>query len=95
LEIYDVIWKDVFVEKLASKHAIRIEEVEEVLFGKHHTRKVNRGNVEGEDVYVAYGQTESGRYLTIFFIWKYGTAALPISARDMTQAERRYYHEQK
>jgi uncharacterized DUF497 family protein len=51
--------------------------------------------VEGEDVYVAYGQTDAGRYLSIFFIRKHGTAALPISARDMTQAERRYYNERK
>jgi uncharacterized DUF497 family protein len=35
------------------------------------------------------------RYVVVFFIRKRRTAALPISARDMTPAERRYYHEQK
>jgi uncharacterized DUF497 family protein len=94
LEIYDVIWKDVFAEKIALKHAVSIEEVEDVLFHKSHTRRVNQGNIKGEDVYVTYGQTSSGRYLVVFFIRKHAAAALPISARDMTQAERRYYNEQ-
>jgi len=93
--MYDVIWKDVFVDKLAVKHGVSVEEVEEVLFSKAHFRLVEQGRVEGEDVYAAYGQTDGGRYLIIFFIRKHGTAALPISARDMTQAERRYYNERK
>lgn len=95
MDIYDVIWKDVFVDKLAVKHNVHIEEVEDILFGKAHIRKIERGNVEGEDVYVAYGQTNGGRYLVIFFIRKHDTAALPISARDMTLAERRYYNDRK
>lgn len=95
LEIYDIIWKDQFVNKLAEKHNVLIEEVEEVLFGDAHLRRVERGRAAGEDVYAAYGQTSGGRYLIIFFIRKQATAALPISARDMTQAERRYYNERK
>lgn len=95
MEIYDVIWKEKFVDKLAVKHGVSVEEVEEVWFSRAHFRRVEQGQVEGEDVYAAYGQTEGGRYLIIFFIRKHGSAALPISARDMTQAERRYYHERK
>ncbi len=49
---------------------------------------------KGENLYVAYGQTNSGRYLIVFFVRKNKTAALPISARDMTQSERRYYEQQ-
>jgi uncharacterized DUF497 family protein len=49
--------------------------------------------VKGEDLYVAYGQTLDGRHLVVFFIQKYQSAALPISARDMTGAERRYYEQ--
>lgn len=95
MDIYDVIWKDVFVDKLAIKHGVSVEEVEEVLFSKAHIRRIQQGRVEGQDVYAAYGQTDGGRYLIIFFIRKHSTAALPISARDMTQAERRYYNERK
>lgn len=93
MKIYDVIWKDQFVDKLAAKHGVSTEEVEEVLFGKAHLRRVERGQVDGEDVYAAYGQTDGGRYLSVFFIRKHSTAALPISARDMTRAERRYFNE--
>jgi len=39
--------------------------------------------------------TYEGRYLIVFFIHKHGNAALPISARDMTTSERRYYERQK
>ena len=95
MRLYEVIWKDRFVEKIAEKHGVATEEVEEVLFGKPHVRVAERGQVAGEDVYVAYGQTEAGRCLVVFFIRKYQTSALPISARDMTQSERRYYNGQK
>jgi len=47
--------------------------------------------VVGESVYWALGQTDSGRYLTIFFIHKRGGKALPISARDMNAEERKRY----
>jgi hypothetical protein len=51
--------------------------------------------VKGEDVYAAYGRTNAGRYLIVFFINKRRTAALPISARDMSESERSYYEKQK
>jgi len=37
------------------------------------------------------GQTESGRYLIVFFIYKKDNRALILSARDMTPAERKRY----
>ena len=95
MKLYEVIWKERFVEKFADKHAVTIEEVEEVLFSSPHVRKAEKGRVKGEDLYVAYGQTDAGRYLVVFFIRKRRAAALPISARDMTRAEQRYYNAQK
>ena len=95
LQIYDIIWVDKFVDKIAEKHHVITDEVEDVLFSTPHVRQAEKGRVKGEDLYTAYGQTEAGRYLIVFFIRKYETAALPISARDMTQAERRYYDGQK
>jgi uncharacterized DUF497 family protein len=95
LQLYNVIWKDRFVEKIAGKHHISTDEVEEVLFSEPHIRFAEKGRVKGENLYVAYGQTATGRYLVVFFIRKVQNAALPISARDMTASERRYYHEQK
>jgi uncharacterized protein len=51
--------------------------------------------VKGENVYAAYGQSAAGRYLVIFYIRKITGALLPISARDMDAAERKYYGKQK
>jgi uncharacterized DUF497 family protein len=90
-----IIWKDQFVEKLADKHGVSLTEAEEVLSAKPHIRKMSKGQVKGENVYGAYGQTESGRYLIIFYILKLTGAILPISARDMDDAERKYYGRQK
>ena len=95
MRLYHVIWKDKFVEKIAVKHSVTTDEVEEVLFSEPHVRLAEKGRVKDEHLCVAYGKTAAGRYLVVFFIRKRRTAALPISARDMTPSERRYYHEQK
>lgn len=95
MHLYTVIWKDKFVEKFATKHSVEIEEVEEVLFSNPHVRLFEKGHVKGEKLYAAFGQTQTGRYLIVFFVLKNRTAALPISARDMTRSERKYYDYQK
>lgn len=89
--LYEVIWKEEFADKIESKHGITKEEVEKVLFDNPHVRRVEKGRVKGEDLYSAYGCTEAGRYLIVFFVKKRRNAALPISARDMTVTERTYY----
>jgi uncharacterized protein len=94
MELHEVIWKDRFVDKIEIKHRVSTEEVEEVLFAKSHFRRARKGHVKGEDLYTAYGQTISGRFLVVLFIRKERAAALPISARDMTDSERRYYERQ-
>ena len=93
--INQIIWKDQFVEKLAVKHSVSVEEAEDVLCSEPHIRKVSKGNVKGENVYAAFGQTVGGRYLVVFYIRKLTGAALPISARDMDDGERKYYGKQK
>ncbi|NUM48513.1 MAG: BrnT family toxin [Anaerolineales bacterium] len=91
MEINEIIWHYRFVEKLEVKHHVTTDEVEEVLRGRKKVLRVEKGNVEGEDIYLALGQTDTGRYLAIFFILKANHDALPISARDMDQKERRQY----
>ena len=92
--IRKIIWKDQFVEKLEQKHHVSVMEAEEILDGKPYIRRVGRGRVKDENVYAAYGQTEAGRYLIVFYIRKISGALLPISARDMDDAERKYYERQ-
>ena len=93
--IRDVIWIDAVVDKIQTKHGIAPEEVEWVLEHRPHVRYIERGHVQGEDVYQAYGQTAAGRYLVVFFILKRDDVALPITARSMTANERRLYVRQK
>jgi uncharacterized DUF497 family protein len=79
------------VEKIASQQGVTTEEVEEVFANKPHIRFQERGNVAGEDLYTAFGRSEAGRYLTVFFIYKRNRQALIVSARDMDKKERRQY----
>lgn len=90
-----IIWKDQFVEKLAKKHGVSIDEAEDILSATPLIRKMSKGKVKGEHVYAAYGQTKGGRYLVVFYIRKARATILPISARDMDSAERNYYGKQK
>jgi uncharacterized DUF497 family protein len=79
------------LDKLAWKHGVAPEEVEEVLHRRPLCRKVQKGHIPGEDLYAALGQTEAGRFLIVYFILKPNGAALILSARDMDRKERRLY----
>jgi len=89
--IDDFIWLPDIVEKIAAKHELTQDEVEEVFFGRPHFRFVESGFRAGEDVYAALGQTDAGRYVIVFFIYKPGHVALVVSARDMDSKERKRY----
>ena len=91
MQITDIIWLPSVVDKLDWKHGVMPDEVEELLVAAPHIRRIERGKVQGEDVYAAMGQTETGRYLIVFFIHKKSGAALVISGRDMTSKERKQY----
>lgn len=45
----------------------------------------------GEDVYAAFGQSNTGRFLSVFFVYTRDKRAIIVSARDMTEKERRKY----
>ncbi|RCV64373.1 hypothetical protein C5S53_09070 [Methanophagales archaeon] len=52
---------------------------------------VEKGDVKGEDVYLALGRSRAGLYLSVFFILKRNRDVLPISARNRDSKERRRY----
>ena len=91
MRVEGVIWLDQIVDKLIQKHSVETYEVEDVLFGKSRLRFVEKGERKDEDVYMALGQTEAGRYLTILFIYKQTREVLVLSARDMATKERKMY----
>ena len=91
MNIDDVIWLVEIEDKIIAKHQVWPEEVEEVLTSRPHVRFMERRQREDEDLYAAFGQSEAGRYLTVYFIWKKSGAALVVTARDMTRKEKRSY----
>jgi hypothetical protein len=91
MKIVGFIWLDDIVQKLEEKHGVRQDEVREVFANRPQFRFVEKGHRLGENVYAALGQTEVGRYLIVFFVYKRDRRALILSARDMTRAEGRRY----
>ena len=91
MRINRIIWYRRFVEKLWDKHRVEVHEAEEALLNHRRVRRVKRGHVQGEDVYLAMGQTDAGRYLSVLFVYKQSHDAVVISARDMDMGERREY----
>ncbi|MCP4398519.1 MAG: BrnT family toxin [bacterium] len=79
-------------DKLESKHHVKVLEARQVLFSNPRIRFAEKGRTQGNDVYVAFGRTFAGRYLSVFFVYKPATAtAIIISARDMSAKERKAY----
>ena len=93
MKIEGFIWYDDITEKLERKHDVHQYEVREIFVNRPQFRFVEKGHRSGENVYSASGQTVAGRYLIIFFIYKKDKHALILSARDMTNAERKKYKE--
>jgi hypothetical protein len=91
MKIDGIIWLRDIADKLEFEHNVIMEEVEETLNNKPKFRFVEKGERKGEDVYMALGQTDSGRHLSILFIYKRTKEALILSARDMADKERKQY----
>jgi len=89
------IWLTDIVDKIESKHGVTISEAENIFTGKPFFSRIEKGHIKGEDLYRALGKTDSGRYLTVFFIYKETHEALVISARNMPGRERKYYAKRK
>jgi len=91
LKLSGIIWLEEIVEKIERKHRVTQDEVREILRGPSHFRFVEKGHRRGENAYAAMGQTDSGRYVIVFFVRKTTLEALIVSARDMTGSERKLY----
>lgn len=91
MKIEGITWIRDIVDKLAFKHHVEVPEVEQALNNQPKIRFVEKGARKGEDVYLALGQTDAGRYLAVLFIYKKTKRALILSARDMAGKERRQY----
>lgn len=91
MHITGIVWLRNIVDKLAWKHNVSTDEVEELFNHSPRFRFIERGDVNGEHLYAALGQTDAGRYLIVFFVFKLTGDALIVSAREMTGKERKWY----
>src|SRR5262245_26418325 len=86
-----IVCPDNIADKIASKHRLTVREARQALLSKPRIRFAEQGHIANNDVYAAFGQTFSGRYAVVFFVYKPDTATSIISARDMSTKERRAY----
>jgi uncharacterized DUF497 family protein len=75
-------WDELNIEHIAN-HGVEPYEAEAAVTHARLIRKVGKGK------YIAYGQTDSGRYLSVVFAPKDQRRTRIVSARDMTPAEKR------
>lgn len=82
-------------EKNFRKHSVTREQVRQLFRASPLFWYQEKGRRRGEDLYCAAGQLTSGRHLIAFFVHKNSGAALVLSVRDMTEAERKRYEATK
>jgi uncharacterized DUF497 family protein len=92
VQINRVIWLEEIVDKLRWKHDVEEYEVIEVLENQPVFKFKESGFNPGEDVYAAFGKTTHGRLLSVFFVYTEDKQAVIVSARDMSDKERRAYY---
>jgi len=91
VQIIDLLLNDNVIDKLIWKHNISELEVRQLFNNQPNIGFIEKGKVKGENLYVASGRTDAGRYLLVFFIMKKNRKALIVTGRDMTERERRKY----
>jgi uncharacterized DUF497 family protein len=90
LKIEKISWDQETVDHISNR-LVSPEEVEEILFNEGDTPLIMRGK---EGKYLAYGKTHGGRLLFIVWASKYRKTKI-ITARDMTEKEKRFHRRRK
>lgn len=90
--IHEFVWPQERIDHIA-RHDVTPEEVEDVCFGDP---LIQRAKSEGENpVYYMLGQSISGRYLFCVVIAFPDGTGYPVTARPMTNKEKRLYRRLK
>ena len=90
MKIENITWDEDTVNHI-SRHAVSPEEVEEVLFNDSDSPRIMRGK---ENRYLAYGKTNAGRFLLVVLTIANRKTRI-ITARDMTDREKKFYRRKK
>lgn len=88
MEIERLVWNQKTREKIAKKHHLSRQEVEEVFARDYHIRCFGK-------LYHAYGQSAVGRYLFVVSLPLGRGRAQVVTAREMTRKERRLYRRER
>ena len=92
MNIREIIWPEDRIDHIA-RHAVTTDDFEEVCFGRPLVR---RAKSEGENpVYYVQGQTDAGRYLFCVVIQFPDGHGYPVTARPMSDQEKRRYRQWK
>ena len=92
MRIHEFVWPQDRIDHIA-RHGVTPEEVEQVCFG--HCL-VQRAKSRGENpAYYVRGQTDAGRYLFCVVIAFPDGRGYPVTARSMTDREKRRYRQWK
>jgi len=84
VRIYSILWPEEVVVKIIGKHNIIPEEVEQVFSSKPYIRRKGK-------VLLAYGASMAGRYLFVVFTKINLRQIKIVTAREMTNNERKLY----
>jgi uncharacterized DUF497 family protein len=86
--IRGILWDDENLEHVAQ-HGVAAEEVEEALARRPFILRGRDGR------YLVYASSTEGRLLFIVCVRKGGGLVRPLTARDMTEAEKRLYRRKR
>jgi len=84
VKTYRFWWDEENIEHIAN-HGVEPAEAEAVIDHAKLIRKAGRGK------YIAYGQTDNGRYLIVVYAPKENHRLRVVTARDMTPTEKRRF----
>ena len=73
-----------------DRHKLTRREVYEVCFANHYSRRVGRGKRHRRR-YMVIGQSEAGRYLTVFVDSQRRGVFYPVTTRDASENETRLF----
>lgn len=92
--ILELDWRQDRIEHIRDRHGITPEEVEQAVFDDPKGLLVRVGLAERnprETIYRHLGRTAAGRFLLVALLYTGHGVAIPLTARDMDDAERRRY----
>lgn len=94
VRIRELHWRQDREDHMIQRHGVYPVEVEEAIFYDRHGYFEKAGPAQRnpqETVYEHFGRTIERRYLMTVLLYEEGDEAMPVTSREMDQAERRRY----